>query len=178
MMTLQRNIVSMTNKEFAQVIVRLQAKDIEALKIIYEQFFQRIYQTAFSIIKDEHNAYDIAMSVIMNLIDYPSDPHLIQNHLGFLITMTKNMTIDFMRKESFHINSGFVSEVAISDSESDNLWIEDILKVLTEDEKDIFIKHCIWDVKLKDIAKESNIPYITIKRTYLLIKDKIKRIYR
>ncbi len=61
----------MTNKEFARVIERLQAKDIGALKILYEQFFKRIYYTALGVVKSEHDAYDIAMNVIMKLVDYP-----------------------------------------------------------------------------------------------------------
>ena len=63
----------MTNKEFARVIERLQAKDIGALKILYEQFFKRIYYTALGVVKSEHDAYDIAMNVIMKLVDYTDD---------------------------------------------------------------------------------------------------------
>lgn len=36
----------MNSKEFARIIDKLQKKDIGALKILYEQFFQRIYMTA------------------------------------------------------------------------------------------------------------------------------------
>ncbi|MGN0813831.1 MAG: RNA polymerase sigma factor [Candidatus Coproplasma sp.] len=167
----------MTNKEFARIIDKLQRKDIGALKILYEQFFQRIYMTAIGIINDKDDAYDIAMNVIEKLINYPSDPYAIKNHIGLLITMTRNEAYDFKRKQSHRINYVSFDETVISSS-SDNLWIEDIINELDDTEERIFIEHCIWGKKLKEIAKESDMPYITVKRIYADIKSKIKKIYR
>jgi len=168
----------MNTREFINVLVRLLNKDMGALKIVYEQFFQKIYKTAFSIVKNSENAYDVAMNVIMKLIEYPSNPYLIDNHIGLLISMTKNESIDFLRRESHHINSEYINDYAIAKAVTDNLWLEDILNVLTENETDIFIEHCIWEKKLKDIAIEKGIPYITVKRRYAEIKNKVKDIYK
>lgn len=167
----------MTNKEFARIIERLQNKDIGALKILYEQFFQRIYYTAWGVVKNEHDSYDIAMNVIMKLVEYPSDPYKITNHIGLLITMTKNETKDFFRKSDRYANVEYIEEIAVTDLK-DNLWLNDILNELTEDEQELFIAHCIWDIKLKDVALESGKSYITVKRAYAEIKRKIKQIYR
>lgn len=166
----------MTNKEFARVIERLQNKDIGALKILYEQFFKRIYYTAFSVVKSENDAYDIAMNVIMKLVDYPSNPYQITNHIGLLITMTKNETKDFFRKCDEYVNVEDMEEIAATDLK-DKMWLYDILNELSDDEQELFIAHCIWDKKLKDLALESGKSYITVKRAYAEIKRKIKQIY-
>lgn len=167
----------MTNKEFARLLDKLQKKDIKALKIIYEQYFQKIYNSAYGILKNRDNAYDVAMNVMMKLIEYPSNPYLIDNHIGLLISMTKNESVDFIRKESRHINSEAINEIAPTATQPDNLWLEDILNTLTDDETVIFIEHCIWGKKLKDIAVEKNIPYITVKRRYANIKIKVDKLY-
>lgn len=167
----------MTNIEFARVIERLQNKDIGALKILYEQFFQRIYYTALGIVKSEQDAYDTAMNVMMKLIDYPSDPYQIKNHIGLLITMTKNQAIDDLRKKNGYVIVEDMEEIAAADMK-DRLWLHDILNELSEEERELFTAHCIWDKKLKDIASESGKSYITVKRAYAEIKRKIKRIYQ
>lgn len=167
----------MTNKEFARVIERLQNKDIGALKILYEQFFQRIYYTALGMVKSEQDAYDTAMNVMMKLIDYPSDPYQIKNHIGLLITMTKNEAKDFLRKHVGYIDIEDMEEIAVTDL-NDQMWLYDILNELSDDEQDLFIAHCIWDRKLKDLALESGKSYITVKRAYAEIKRKIKHLYR
>ncbi len=166
----------MTNKEFARIIERLKDKDIGALKILYEQFFHRIYYTALGVVTSEHDAYDIAMEVIMKLIDYPSDPYQIKNHIGLLITMTKNQTKDFLRHHNGNIKIEDIEEIAVTDIK-DNTWLHDILNGLSEDERDLFIAHCIWNKKLKVIASESGKSYITVKRAYAEIKRKIKQLY-
>lgn len=166
----------MTAKEFAFVIEKLQQKDITALKTIYEQFFQKIYYTALGIVKNKNDAYDVAMNVILKLIDYSSDPNQIKNHIGFLITMTRNEAKDFLRKRNRNSNYD-MGEFAATAECSDNLWIEDIIAELSEDEQNLFIEHCIWDKKLNEIAAEIGKPYITVKRAYAEIKRKIKQIY-
>lgn len=166
----------MTSIEFARIIERLQNKDIGALKILYEQFFQRIYYTALSIVKSEQDAYDTAMNVMMKLIDYSSNPYQIKNHIGLLITMTKNEAKDFLRKYEKYVNIEDIEEIAAADLK-DRLWLHDILNELSEDERELFIAHCVWDQKLKEIALESGKSYITVKRAYAEIKRKIKRIY-
>lgn len=168
----------MKTREFIDVLVKLVNKEMGALKIIYENFFQKIYKTAFSVLKNSDNAYDIAMNVIMKLTEYPSNPYLIDNHIGLLISMTKNESIDFLRRESCHINCEFMNDYAVSSTETDNLWLEDILNVLTESETEIFLEHCVWGKKLKDIANEREIPYITVKRRYAGIKNKVNELYK
>lgn len=60
----------------------------------------------------------------------------------------------------------------------DTLWINDIMQLLIEDEKSVFIDHVIWERTLKVIAQERGMTYISLKRKYAKIKDKIKGLYK
>lgn len=167
----------MKTTEFAVLIEKLQNKDMSALKIIYEQFFQKIYYTAFAIVRNTNDAYDIAMDIIFKLVYYPSAPEKIKNHIGLLITMTKNESKDFLRRRKSNINIDLI-EVITEKGTHDRLWFDDIISLLSEEEQALFIEHCIWGKRLKEIAKESDMAYITVKRIYAAIKSKIKKIYR
>lgn len=161
--------------EFIQIIERLQRKDKSALSRLYEEYFDKIYALAFSEVRNRQEAYDIAMGVIMKLCDYRGAPDEITNHIGLMIRMTRNTVKDYYRKRSFYSN--FDYETAVSET-SDNFWLDDILSVLTEEEREIFCSHVIWDKKLSEIAAETGKPYISIRRIYSRIRGKIQNIYK
>lgn len=96
--------------EFIEIIDRLQKKDKSALSLIYEEYFEKIYALAFSEVRNRQDAYDIAMCVIMKLCDYRGQAGEIKNHIGLMITMTRNTVRDYYRKKSYlsqGYNKGF-----------------------------------------------------------------------
>ncbi len=166
----------MTNEEFNRILKNLKKNDLAALEDIYNEYFQKLKFTALCIVRDNNDAYDIAMNVILKLVDIPIYDDSIKNHVGFLITITRNESINFIKKKNRSLQfDGDFDRYA--NSISDNLWIKDILEELTEDEKDVFIEHCIWGISLKVIAKKQGKSYATVVRTYSSIKDKIKQLY-
>mgnify|MGYP000360510727 CR=1 FL=1 len=61
----------MTNKEFCFCIERLQHNDMRALSALYEDYFQKIKFYALSFTKDIQSAYDIAMNVMVKMMEIP-----------------------------------------------------------------------------------------------------------
>ena len=76
----------------------------------------------------------------------------------YMITMVKNQAKDYLAKRSYEIN---VAEIWKSnDMELPGmLWLDDIFKLLTEDEEEIFLWHYIWDLPLWKVAVQMNITY-------------------
>ena len=167
----------MTNEKFCKLLDKVVHNDISALKAIYEEYFLKIKYTALTIVNSQGDAYDVAMNVILKLIDYPSDPNEIHNHLGLLISMARREALNYIRHQthSVPLDSGAETITAIEDE--NGLWRQDILNLLTEDEKLIFTEHCIWDKSLKVIGREKGIPYRSIVRIYAGIKAKIRQLY-
>ena len=91
--------------------------------------------------------------------------------------MTRNMSFNFLKRKSRQTELSYNDDVAISDV-NDVLWLEDIFSILSEEEREIFIRHVIWDMKLKSIAKELEKPYGSVRKKYAGIKCKIKDIYK
>ena len=112
---------------------------MSALKSIYEEYFQIIRYTALSITKNADDAYDVATDVIMKLKDYSSNPYAIQNHVGLLKSMTKHEALNFIRKNNHTQPFNDFIEVTTASVDDNDLWMQDIFSVLTEEEKEVFI---------------------------------------
>ena len=167
----------MTNDKFCILLDRIIHNDISALKAIYEEYFSKVQYTALNIVNNESDAYDIAMNVFIKLIDYPSNPYAIHNHVGLLISMTRHEALNYLRRRAQSVAFDDKSEIVTAGADGNNLWFHDILNLLSEEERLIFTEHCIWGKSLKLICKEKGIAYRTIGRTYADIKVKIKQLY-
>ena len=163
-------------EEFQRIIKKLQQGDKAAVEQLYCEYFDKIYSLAISEVRNESDPYDIAMTVIMKLIDYQGDADKIQNHVGFMVTMTKNATKDLFRSKEY--NTLHNSDWSFTKSvKGDSLWFFDILNVLTKNEIELFFDHIIWEKSLKEIAKGNNESYISVRRKYKEIKTKIMKLY-
>ena len=167
----------MTNDKFCDLLDSVIHKDISALKAIYEEYFSKIQYTAFTIVNNENDAYDVAMNVFVKLINYPSDPYAIHNHIGLLISMAKREALNYLRHRNRTVSyDDKVNSITVK-VDTNSLWLQDILKLLSDEEELIFIEHCIWGKSLKVICKEKGFSYRTIVRIYAGIIDKIKKMY-
>lgn len=167
----------MEREEFTKVLARLQEKDIKALEKLYNEYFGRVYSIALYEVKNRDDAYDLAMNVMMELCDYRGDPKQIKNPTGFVVTTTYHTIKDFFRRRKWRADTD-VQTVEKSIEVDDSLWINDIMQQLTEEERYIFVNHVIWGRSLKDIAEEKNESYISLKRSYARIKERIRQLYK
>lgn len=167
----ERENIEMTTLEFRVCLEKVLRGDKGALERIYEENFHFIYYTALSVLRDKDEAYDVAMTVVEKLIRYPSDPVAIRNHKGLLYRMTKNASYNFLKSKRFitGIHDGLMASPV-----SDDLWLIEIVETLSEDEREVFIRHCIWGFSLKEIAKETGKSLSTVNRLYKSVKIKIK----
>ena len=114
--------------------------------------------------------------MILKLCDYSGAPAAIRNHTAFLAAMARNRALDILRRKNRSL-SLCEEAVPIADCPSDCLWLEDICAVLSEEERDVFVRRALWGCRLKDIAKECGVPYIRVKRLYASVKEKVKKLY-
>lgn len=163
--------------EFIKILKRLQDKDNKALEQLYKEYYAKIYEVALSELKNRDDAYDIAMNVILELCDYRGNLEQIKNPTGLIIAITHHDIKDHFRRRKFYYDMN-IQTIQKGVEVDDGLWIVDVMQVLTEEEREIFLDHLVWGKKLKDIAKEWRKPYITIKRIYSKIKEKIRKLYK
>ena len=166
----------MTDAEFIKNLIKVKERDMAALGRIYEAYFKKLFGTALSVLGDREEAYDAATEVILKLCDYPGDPARIKNHASLLYTMARNRALDHVRKNA---HTAALPEEPMPSLRpfGDSLWLDDIMAVLDEREREIFLRHALWDQTLKQIARSLGMPYITVKRIYAGIKAKVREQY-
>lgn len=166
----------MTRQEFVKIIQASQAGDRKSFDILYDEYFGKLCTTAFKILRNADAAYDVATDVILKLLELKKEVSAIENHVAYMITMVKNRAKDYMAKQSREIS---VSEIwKPHDLElPEMLWLDDILKVLTEEEREVFLLHYIWDLPLWKVAAQANMTYGVVKGRKIKVIQKLKNIY-
>ena len=164
----------MTNGEFIKNLILVLNRDLTALQRIYDCCFQKLFSTALFILRNRDDAYDVATDVILKLCEYSGDPNKIENYRALLAKMARNRALDYVRKNSRSLPLVGHEAAAL---EQDCLWLEDIYSALTEPQRELFVQHVIWGVRLRDVAAQTGVPYITVKRRYAEVKARKKKLY-
>lgn len=167
----------MNGKEFDKIIRRLREdpNDDPTLETLYRACFAKLCSTAYSILHNSEDARDVATDVILKAIYLPDDER-ISNHIGYMITMTRNQSINLLQKRRREISlTGY--EHLTGQEIGDDLWLTDINRLLTEEEWKLFVMRALWGLTLKDSGKQLGISYVTVKRRYARILEKIREDY-
>lgn len=165
----------MKTKEFIRLLEKIGRGDMRAMEKLYDGCFSRIFYSAYIVVRNRQDAYDVAMQVFLKLCNYPSDIYSIRNPEGLVCAMAKNAAKDFLRsqKRSVSLLPGHEC-VQASD---DGLFMADILDCLDEREQIIFEHRVIRGETFSAVAELLGVSAVTVKRKYKTIKVKIKNLY-
>ncbi|MGE3801004.1 MAG: RNA polymerase sigma factor [Candidatus Kapaibacterium sp.] len=75
------------------------AGDDSAFAQIFDQHHERLYLYSARMIGDSSGAEDVMQEVWERLIRLRSDPQQIHNPVGFLLTITRNLSLNYIKKE-------------------------------------------------------------------------------
>lgn len=156
------------NKELLRLTARGQE---EAFASLYEQNRIDIFTFALSILNNYHDAEDVMQEVFVKIKLQASACKDFENANGWLMTVTKNTALDYMRKKKkCRIDEEFVKDSSISTAESSvvdySLFISELFNELKDDERQIVVLHLISDLTHRTIAKILKLPLTTVKWRY------------
>ncbi|MBD2868675.1 RNA polymerase sigma factor [Paenibacillus arenilitoris] len=90
----------MRNLSDYELMRLIKGKQHKALAILYDRYASLVYSFAMKALKDEQAARDIVQSVFLRLWTTESDYNPDKGRFSsWLITITRNLTIDWQRKE-------------------------------------------------------------------------------
>lgn len=166
----------MIRVEFINNMKRAHLGDEKARECLYTTVFGKITATAFGIVQNKDDAYDIASNVFIKMLEFDGDIDSIKSPVGYLIAMTRNESINYIKKKNREIS---VFEVrGKTEDIPDLLWIVDIERLLSRDEQDIFELHILWDRSLKEIAEQLGVTLGAVRSRYRKIKKIIYDYYK
>jgi len=165
-----------SNKELKEIFNDIQKHFNE----FYEKYYNFIYNVSFSILKNKDDTEDVTQNVFMKLEKMQKEKLPSSNELSWLYKVTKNETIEFLRKEKQTVS---LDEIYIA-KEDDN--IEEIIDKdtynkmisnLNEDEKEIVSLKILADLSFKEISKVLNKPIGTVQWKYYKAINTLKLFY-
>jgi RNA polymerase sigma-70 factor (ECF subfamily) len=109
--------IKFLSEKLAQVVVGkfnidkikngLLKSDETAFRDLFDQYYPRLLNYAFVIIKNHESAEDIVLEVLQHIWEKRATLNKVYNLPSYLYICVKNKTIDFHKKNSRLINTGF-----------------------------------------------------------------------
>ena len=134
---------------------------------IYDEYFDRVYYKILSSVKNPEDAEDIAqevfISVYKNLHKFRADSKI----YTWIYRIAINKTYDFFRKKKIDLELN-VEILNIADNEDigGSMIVEENLKKLSKEEREIVVLKDVYGYKLREISKMKDRNISTIKSIY------------
>ena len=153
--------------------------DFEKLKQNKEQYFDKfynnnynlVYRISFSILKDKENSEDVTQNVFEKICKLPNDKLADNFESTWLYTVTKNESLQYIRKNKFNIPLDENLDIIISnnneiDDVAENEDYKKIVKKLNKKQEQIVSLKVLSDFTFKEIAEILSIPTTTVQWYY------------
>lgn len=153
------------------LIIRIGNGDMEAFDVLYRISERTLYAYVLSLTKDHEITLDIMQDTYVKLI---SAAHLYKpmgKPLAWLFTIAKNLFYQKLRREK---NETKVDPMEISDDKrfsyvtdiEDRLVLEGVLRLLTQEEREIIMLYAVSGMKHKEIAENLGLNLSTTLSKY------------
>lgn len=182
----------MTDEEFQIAIQLLADGNKDALKGIYESYVKLIYTVVYDTVKNREDAEDITSEFFIKLVRVAGGFKRGGPHKAWLITIARNMSIDYILKKKREILESeteseagggsmldsMAADSGVSSVEDSAVLAEDMkkaIKCLTPKEKEIVDMKLMGQLKFKEIAKITGRPMGTVTWLYNQGITKLRR---
>ena len=184
----------MTDEEFTLCLDLVLKGDKEGLRKIYEAYIKLIYAVVYNMVGRREDAEDITSEFFIKLIRVAGSFKKGSPHKTWLVTIAKNMSVDFLRKSGREIlvdirqddteQSGDVidkaarSKNAMQKGSEDKDFNVEKKAVLAEDmqkEREIVHMKLLGELRFKDISEVTKQPMGTVTWLYNQGIKKLRR---
>lgn len=157
-------------KDLHQIFQKIILGNETAIEELYKKYKELVINIAFSIVKNRDLSEEIAQIVFMKIIKLDKSKLPIANESSWIYTVTKNETIEYLRKQHNEIDIDDIYDIPNLKNEIDEIIDIDnfntIIKCLDEKEKEIVSLKIISNFTFKEIAEILKIPIGTVQWKY------------
>lgn len=137
---------------------------------LYNKYSNLIYKIAFSLIKNKENSEDIKQTVMIKIWNMSKENLPEKNEACWLYTITKNETLNYIRKQENTINLDEIYYINNEDKDINEIIDRDsynkLISKLNPKEQEIISLKILANLSFKEIAKLLNEPIGTIQWRY------------
>jgi len=162
--------------------------DAKSQKEFYNQYHQIIYITCKQYIKCQFEAEDLSHDILLKIMDKLDSftGNKKEQFLGWIIRISKNASIDFIRRKKSQIEyrddesfGGIDCEMILNlfgeDNELDMGIIYSAIDKLSDAYRSVFDMYCLYDFTHNDISEELGISVGSSKSNLFKAKRKIMK---
>lgn len=194
----------MDEREFELCIQAMCNGDKQGLRRVYEAYAKYIYSIVYGVLGNKENAEDVTSDFFIKLWEKSEQYKQGNGHKGYLATMARNMSIDYLRKYKKEELTAIVHDIG-SDAQMDDdssmedgkrsaiqskqnelavgveqevvgqLSIQEMLQILKPSERKIVDMKVLGELTFKEIAQILGIPMGTVTWQYQNAIKKLRR---
>ncbi len=170
------------NKEELQDIFKgIANKEAKDFNRLYERYQKLVYGISFSILKNKEDSEEVVQVVFTKIWDMPVE-YLPKNHEAtWLYRLTKNETLNFLRKQKGTVNIEELYCIGEEDKELEAIVEKDtynkILSKLEEKDQEIVSLKILSDLSFKEISKVLDMPIGTVQWRYYKALHTLKTLF-
>lgn len=151
--------------EDRELIRKIHRGQKQYLNVIAEKYYDDIYRFCCYQTGDRQESYDLAQETFLRFIRYV-DQYRYQNLKGYLITIARNVCMDYFRKEKCRQEKELeIAELekSIQSREQTEITLEELTRNLSESQREAIILYYGYGFKYREIAKITGVPLSTVK---------------
>lgn len=183
----------MTDEEFQSAISSLLEGNKDGLRCIYEAYVKLIYTVVLDVVKRREDAEDVTSEFFIKLVRVADQFREGSPHKAWMVTIARNMALDFLRKsnreilsyESEEENDDRLNLVEKAGAKAGDRSVENkailahdmsrAMAQLSPKEKEIVDLKLIGNFKFKEIATMTGQPMGTVSWIYNQAITKLRR---
>ena len=186
----------MNEQQFADAVSRMVQGDKSGLRDIYEAYIGYIYRIVYEILQNKENAEDVTSDFFIKLWDKAEQFKPGTGHKGYLATMARNMSIDFIRKHRREELTALMQDITCGPEEEEQsksrlyrenteneteekvlaeMSVQEALSRLKPSERQVVSLKVLGELTFKEIAQIMEIPLGTVTWKYQNAIKKLRR---
>jgi RNA polymerase sigma-70 factor (ECF subfamily) len=152
----------------------------EALGFLYQELFQSLVFVSIYQVKNNEIARDIVSDLFVSLLAIPIDERKekwasIEVIKAYLSVAVKNRSIDYLRTHKNQLK--IISHLPLADFESNELFINEILELLSPEDTRLFQLH-LNGYKNEEIGQKLTLSEKTVRNKLSLTRKKLAVLFR
>ena len=158
------------NENLHEIFQKIISGDETAIEKLYKNYKNLVMNILFSIVKNRDLSEEISQIVFMKIIKLEKSKLPTTNELSWIYTVTKNQTIEYIRKQHNEIDIEEIYDIPNLKNEIDEIIDIDefnrITQCLDYTEKEIVSLKIISNFTFKEISQILNMPIGTVQWKY------------
>lgn len=143
------------------------ASSKESLSALYIMFKKSVFAVAFSITADYQLAEDCVAETFVRLTQLDSFDPKKGDGKGYIHTVARNVALELRRRHRREYENFFIQSYGEADKTvEDSIFINQMLKQLSDKQRQIVVMHCCSELTFKEISKIMKCPETTVKSRY------------